>query len=429
MVGAGMAGLCAARVLADSFEAVTLLERDLPPDDALARRGVPQSRHPHVLLEAGRSTFEDLFPGFSDDVRAAGGALADATSDINMWAERGFLAHGNRQLTAYCASRPLYEQLVRRQVVELEGVRLRTGCRFVDYAFDPHSADVTGVVVREGDDTSTVEADLVVDATGRTSRTPAWLSEHGYDRPAVEEVHVDLAYSTASVERPEDDRRLYLIQPSPPRTRGAAAIPTEGGRWLVTLIGFHGDHPPREGAAYEDFASSLSTPAISQLLDHHDWSAEQIDYYPFPSSRRYRYEALDRFPGGLVVVGDAVASFNPVYGQGMSVGALESVLLHHALRADGLTDVGRRFFDRAASVIDVAWMMAVGADARYPETDGPRPRGTAVFNRYLARLVRGAHTDGVLTDAFYQVITMERQPTSLLHPRVAAHVVRPRRRA
>lgn len=425
VVGSGMAGLAAARVLTDHFETVTIVERDSLPDDPIARRGVPQAGQPHVLLEAGRATLEDLFPGFTAGLREAGGQTVDGAADLNMYAERGYLAPPRREVVADFASRPLYEQQVRQQVLDLDRVWVRPNCQFLAYRLDRGSSTVTGVRVLEGGEEQVIDADLVVDATGRTSRTPSWLAECGYPEPAVEEVRIDLAYATTAIERPSDDRRAYLMQPTPPRTRGGTVLPVEDDRWLVTMHGIHGDHPPTDDGGFRDFAESLPVPELSALLRDHPRTTDQIDKYPVPSNRRYRYDALDRFPDGLVVVGDAMASFNPIYGQGMSVATLKAVLLHHALADGGLDGLWDRFVTRAWSLVDIAWLMAVGADFRFPQTRGPKPRGTPLFNRYLARLVQGAHTDGALTDAFQQVIMMERPPTTLFYPRVLWHVLRP----
>jgi hypothetical protein len=171
----------------------------------------------------------------------------------------------------------------------------------------------------------------------------------------------------------------------------------------------------------------MSVPEPAAIVDDHPLATDRIDRYPFPSNRRYRYEALDRFPDGLLVVGDAVASFNPVYAQGMSVAALEALVLHHVL-ADGTGALARRFFDRAAAVVDVPWNLAVGADFGFPETTGPRPRGTPFVDWYLGRLVGRAHTDSVLTDAFLRVLTMERPPGSLFRPGVLWRVLGPQLR-
>lgn len=426
VVGAGMAGLLSARTLADGFDEVTVVDCDPLPDEPVSRRGVPQSHHLHVLLEAGHATLEDLFPGYGEDLLADGGLVIDGARDVNFYDGGGFLADGPRRIPLYCATRPLYEQLVRHRVAGHDGVHLRPSCRTIDYLTDDAATTVEGVVVeREGSTPEELVADLVVDATGRTSRTPVWLDAHGYASPPVDEVRIDLAYSTAFFRRPADDRRAFVVQPSPPHTRGGAILPVEGGRWLVTMFGFHGDHPPADAEGFAEFAASLPVPHPKRLLDEHSRTSEDIVHYPFPSNVRHRYEDLERFPDGLVVVGDAVASFNPIYAQGMSVAALEALILHSVLATDGRDDLAVRFFERAAETVDVAWNMAVGADFQFRRTDGPKPRGTEVSSRYLSRLVRRAHTDGVLSDAFFRVMMMERPPSSLLRPGVAWRVLRP----
>ncbi|WP_232703099.1 FAD-dependent oxidoreductase [Halobacterium wangiae] len=424
VVGASVAGLLAARVLADSYDRVTVVERDSLDDE---RRGAPQSRQPHVLLEAGRATIADLLPGYGEALLSAGGLLVDWTTDLHHYEGGGFLADGPRRRSMYAASRPLFERTLRDRVTERDAVVVHRNCRFVDYLATDDAAAVEGVVVRDGDDGTRADlrADLVVDATGRTSRTPDWLAGHGYEAPPVDAVTVDVTYSTAVVDRPPGDRRTVFVPPSPPRTRGGGAFPVEDGRWLVTMQGVHGDDPPTDPEGFREFAASLPVPELAALLDDREWRSTEIAQYPFPSNQRRRYESLDRFPDGLVVVGDALASFNPVYGQGMSVAALEALQLHHALAAEGTRDLPRRFFGRAADVVDGAWLLAVGADFAFPQTEGERPRGTDLFDRYRSRLVRTAHSDGEVASAYGRVLTMEDPPTSLLRPSVLWRVLRP----
>jgi len=425
VVGAGVAGLSAARVLADGFDEVTVVDRDTLPDTPVARRGVPQSGHIHVLLVAGQATLDDLCPGFGADVLAGGGLLIDGTRDVCFYAEGGRLADGPRRIPLYCATRPLYERTLRRHVAALDGVNFRADCRVTDYLVDDAGTTVTGVAVDDGTGRDELAADLVVDATGRTSRTPAWLDAHGYAPPAVDEVTVDLTYSTVFVRRPADDRRAFVVTPAPPQTRGIGMVPVEDERWLLTVFGVHGDTSPPDLPGVVDFAADLPISEPARILDDHSPVDGEVSRYRFPSNRRYRYERLARFPEGLVVVGDALASFNPIYAQGMSVAAFEALHLHHALSAGGCDGLASRFFDRAESTVDLAWTMAVGADHRFSDTEGPKPRGTGILNRYLSRLLRRAHTDGVLADAFFRVQMMERPPTSLFHPGVVWRVLGP----
>lgn len=193
----------------------------------------------------------------------------------------------------------------------------------------------------------------------------------------------------------------------------------------MIVQGVHGDVAPTTTAGFIEFIESMPVPEVAELVTTSSWTSEEIHHYPFPSSRWRHYERLERFPDGLVVMGDAIASFNPVYGQGMSVATLEAVVLHHALSDGSLDDIGVRFFEQSTGIVDAAWKIAVGADFEFPQTTGPKPTGTDLFNRYIALLIRQAHTDGVLTDAFYRVFRLERPPTSLLHPKIAWRVLRP----
>jgi 2-polyprenyl-6-methoxyphenol hydroxylase-like FAD-dependent oxidoreductase len=422
-----MAGLVTARVLADRFETVTLVEKDELPDDPDVRRGVPQGRHAHLLLEAGRTTLEDLFPGFGEDLVRAGGVVVDASTDLRHFTEGDFLADGPERIPLYSATRPLFEHVVRQRIEARERITVRPRCQFVEYRFDGAGTTVGGIALRdETGARAELGADLVVDATGRTSRTPALLERQGYSRPPVDEVRVDVAYSTVLVERPPDQREIVFVEADPPRRRGGVAFPVEDGRRLVTVFGLHGDRPPVDPDRLVDFTARFPVPDVKRFLDARPWVESEVERYPFPSNRRRRYEDVQRFPEGLLVVGDAVCSFNPIYGQGMTVAALEALVLHHVLSDGGREGLGPQFFDRAASVVDIAWNVAVGGDFEFPQTEGPKPRGTDFFNWYLSRLLRRAHTDGEMRDAFYRVLGMEEPPTSLLRPALAWRVLKPR---
>ncbi len=427
VVGASMAGLLAARVLADGFETVTIVEKDRLPAGANTRPGVPQSRHIHVLQRAGQEMLDDLFSGYTEELTEAGGLEIDAAVDFDVYTEGDFLAKGPVRMPMYCASRPLFESVTRQRVAALENVTIRDHCQFIGLVTDDGASTVEGVTVRSRGDGREIDADLVVDATGRTSRTPTWLENNGYTPPPTDVVTIGVAYSTIVLERDAADRRALVVFPTPPNRRGCATFPIEGGRRVLTLAGYHGDHAPTDPDGFADFADSLPVPDVRTLLEDQEVVSEDIAFYPIPSNRRRRYEDLEEFPEGLLVVGDAIASFNPIYGQGMSVAALEAAQLHHTLATDGRDGIALPFFERAGRVVDEAWMLSTGADFKYPETSGPRPFGTGVTNRYLARLTRKAHSDWRLAEAFGRVGFMETGAASLFHPRIAWRVLKPGR--
>ncbi|MFB6154931.1 MAG: FAD-dependent oxidoreductase [Haloferacaceae archaeon] len=425
VLGASMAGLLAARVLLDAYDEVTVVERDELPEAPTARRGVPQGRHVHVLLEAGRATICDLFPGYGEELVRSGGLIIDVGDDLKHYEQGGFFAPPATRMELYCASRPLIETVVRDRLAAFDGVEIRSGCQFTDYVTDSTQSAVEGVRVRGEGDEETIPADLVADATGRTSRTPSWLEDHGYQSPPVSEVTIDMDYSSIRLDRPAGDRRMVFAPQSAPRTTGGAAFPVENGEWLVTLGGMHDSDPPAEASAFADYAARLPPDGIEELLREYEVVSDGVDQYPFPSNRRHRYEDLDRFPDGLVVVGDAIASFNPIYGQGMSSAALEAIQLHRTLATGGDGAIGPRFFDAVEDVVDMAWSLAVGADSAFEQTTGPDTQDAALFNRYFSRFVRRAHTDSALSEAYYRVTGMEQPPSALLRPGTVWRTLRP----
>lgn len=426
VVGGSIAGLCAARVLADAFRDVVIIERDPLPDDPIARDGAPQTSHPHAMLEAGRATLEDFFPGFSEQVLAEGGLMIDGSTEMQQYNQGGFVADSQARMPTYCASRPLFESVVRQQVRDREYIDLRGDHQFLGYLTDEEDSAVTGVRFRDSaGEEQTLSTDVVVDATGRTSRTPTWLADNGFEKPSTDEVTIDVTYSTVRIERPPEDRQMLMVTPDAPRTRGGGMIPVEGNRWEVIIQGVHGDTPPTDRDELIEYAESLPVPDIADLLRSQTWLSERAEQYPYPASIRRRYEDLDEFPDGLVVTGDAIASFNPIYGQGMSVAALDALSLHHALADGNLQNLGPRFFERARDVIDNVWKLVVGGDFQFPQTTGPKPDGTAVANWYIDRLVRRSHDDPVLGEAFNRVTRLEKPPTSLMRPRIAWRVLSP----
>ncbi|MFO7927964.1 FAD-dependent oxidoreductase [Natronomonas sp.] len=425
VLGGSMAGLCAARVLVDAFEEVVVLERDEFPEEPKIRDGAPQTSHPHAMLEAGRETLEDLFPGFGDDVQAAGGLKLDMTDDFTWYDQGGFVTSTDAAMPALYASRPLFEHAVRERMRDRETVRLRGGCRFFGYRYNDDEDRVTGVRFRDDNGAeASLEAALVVDATGRTSRTPNWLEAHGYPAPETSEVEVNVTYSTVRIERPPEAEGGVLVVPEADRPRGAAMMPVEDGRWEIVFQGIHGERAPADRETFLEWAERLPVEEIARQLREQEWESD-IHRYPFPASVRRHYEDLDRFPDGLVVTGDAVASFNPIYGQGMSVAALDALVLHHELENE-LAGLGPRFFDRVSHIVDEPWQLAVGNDFIFEGTTGSKPTGTDLFNCYVARLLRRAHDDGALTEAFFRVFRLERSTTSLLRPSVVWCVLRPR---
>jgi 2-polyprenyl-6-methoxyphenol hydroxylase-like FAD-dependent oxidoreductase len=429
VLGASMAGLAAARVLADVYERVTVLERDALPATAAHRKGVPQSHHAHGLLAAGRVALEELFPGLTDEL-VANGALSGDLQAQSRWSNQGLrLCPGPSGLQGIALSRPLLEGSIRERVRALPNVWVVDRCVAAGLVGSPDGRRVCGVrVLRRADSSAeeVLEADLVVDATGRGSRSPLWLEALGYPRPAEDEVRVGVAYASRVYRRRRDHAdgdRAVVVAATVERPRGGAMLAMEGDRWMVTLNGYLGQRPPTDPDGFVAFAAGLPAPDIFEVISDAEPLGEVLPAR-YPASVRRRYERLDRFPEGYLVVGDAVCSFNPIYGQGMSVAALEALTLRECLRAGPAAGLARRFFAKAARIVDIPWGIAVGADLRFPGIHGARTAKVRLVNAYLARFHVAAATDPVLGGAFLRVVNLMDRPESLFGPTIALRVLR-----
>lgn len=426
IIGSSIAGLCAARVLADAYAEVVVLERDPKPDSFSSRRSVPQGEHFHVLTEAARASIEDLFPGYCNDVLDRGGLKIDAGTDWEFFMEGDFLADQPQQYPMYCATRPFYEQILREQVESYPGIRTKYDSRVSGLLFSSDKTRVTGVrVSNDRESSDALMGDLVVDASGKTSQTPAWLESAGIPPPQVERVSIDLRYSSVTLERPPRRRRAVSVIPSSPDTRGGAVLPVENDQWILTLWGMHEQTPPQDFSEWQSFARDLVIPDFANLIDTYRITSNGVTQYPYPANVRRRYEQLKQRPNGLIIVGDALASFNPIYAQGMAVAVLDALVLHQVLRSAKHGNLSDRFFDAVVDVIDVAWMLAVSSDFQYPQTSGNKPRGASVLNWWRKKIVSQAHSDRYVADVLFRVLNMEITPYSLMRPSVVWRVVRP----
>jgi len=425
-----MAGLLTARALADHYQRVIVVDRDplAPTVSSEPRRGVPQGRHAHGVLASGMQVIEALLPGATAELTAAGAVPGDVCGNLRFCPNGHRLKQVHLGLPALAVSRPLLESYVRSRVAALATVSLLGESDVVGLVASPERTRVVGARIQRRAAGSTEEvlaADLVVDATGRGSRTPRWLAELGYEAPAEERLTVDLGYTSRRYRIGPDtlDGDLgIVIGPTLARPRGGVILMQEHHRAVVTLFGILGDHPPTDDAGFQAFAETLPLPFVADAIR----GAEALDDpvpYRYPGSVRHRYDRLRRFPGGFLVIGDAVCSFNPMYGQGMSVAALEVARLRTEL-ARGLDPL--RFFRAIRPIVENPWQIATGGDLMFPAVAGPRPPMVRLINRYLARLHAAAERDEVLSAAFVRVANLLSAPPTLLAPALVRRVLRAR---
>lgn len=430
VIGASMAGLLAARALADAYERVTIVERDRLPATGEGRKAVPQGRHVHILLPAGQAAMESLLPGLGEELVAAG-ANRFGPDQLRFEVAGHLITRdmdGELDAPLVSASRPLTEGHVRRRVLAVPGVEAVERANAVGLTTDERGERVTGirVVHRDGDgDEERLGADVVLAAGGRAGQVPAWLEELGYARPLEEKLPVELLYATRPLRREPgalggDKWVLSGARPGRPRTLVLSAV--EGERWLLTVAGYGAEHhPPTDEEAFRRFAADTAPPDVTAVIEESEPLGE-IATHGFPANQRRYYERLDSFPEGLLVAGDAVASFNPLYGQGMTVAALEAEALRACLVA-GADGLGSRFRRAAAEHVDHAWEMAIGSDLALPEVEGERSLRVRAVNRYMDRLLRVAERDAVVATAFRNVVGMRQPPTHVMRPAVARRVL------
>lgn len=429
VIGASMAGLLAARALAEHFEQVILLERDIFPAPGKNRKGVPQGKHTHVLLELGRQIMEKYLPGLTDELTQLGAASIDDVSlNVRWFHSGGYHQPGVSGLTSVGISRPTLEAAVRTRVLALPNVRAVEDCNVLGLVTTNDNSRVTGVRLIDRQASSreeTMTADLVVDASGRGSRSPAWLEELGYSRPAVEEVRIGMGYTTCYYSRqaehiPGLNGIVFLA--TPPNKRLGILLAQDGNRWVVTLGGYLGDHVATDYQEFLESAKRLPAPHIYNVIKDAEPLGEPVAY-KFPANLRRRYEKLVRFPEGYLVFGDAFCSFNPIYGQGMTVAAMEAQALGECL-ARGPNRLAKYFFAKASKIIDVSWSAAVGNDLGFPEVEGPRTPMVRFLNWYLGKVHIAAHHDAQVSIAFLKVINMIAPPPSIMHPYIVRRVIK-----
>jgi 2-polyprenyl-6-methoxyphenol hydroxylase-like FAD-dependent oxidoreductase len=425
VIGASMAGLVAARALSDHVDHVLVLERDEHLGDE-SRRGVPQGRHAHVILAAGERRLEQWFPGLGADLLSAGGTRG-LMGHGWWWQGGGFRLVGDYGPEGSAVSRPKLEGIVRRRLSQVPNVDIRSG-----FAVDALSL-ADGYVVGVTAERHHIPADLVVDCSGRNTRFLAQLTGAGFPEPPMSVIKNNVSYGTRTLRRtPHDMDGLFaVVAATPPaEPRGGVATAIEGDRWIVTLAGMHGDTVPTDDEGYLAFARSFPTPIIADLLERTE-ALSPVMSYRYPANQRRHFERLRRYPSGFVALGDAVCSFNPVYGQGMSSAILQAVQLGRAAARHDLHSprFPAAFYRRAAKVVDNPWRIAAGADFTHPATTGPKAPGTDLVNRYVHHVVRSTHVSRPVLERMMEVQSLLRPASHLMTPAMMARVLLASRRS
>ena len=432
VVGGSLAGLLAAHVLAGHTDRVTVVERDRFPDGTASRPGVPQGRHPHVLLQGGQSALESLLPGFLAELREAGAPRVGLPSDLVLWQNGRWFRRVPASTHIYTGSRAQLEGLVRRRVLADPAISVLEGTDAVGLLGD--ASRVRGVLVRDRSDGAgaehrALEADLVVDASGSGTKAPQWLAAIGAGAPHEETIDTGLAYASR-VYRGRDgvlggDTLGYYVYPNPEQVHGGGALPLEDGSHLVIVSGLRGDEPPTGDDEFETYTKRLAHPLLDRWIEDAEPLTPAFGYRRTANVRR-RYDLPGRRPAGFLATGDALCTFNPIYGQGMAIAAMSAVALRDALADRRRTPTTRRVQQAVLAASRLAWDISAGADRKMPGAVGTAIAGAPtdrVADWYLRRITERSPGDPVVGRAFRAVLTLSAPISTLFAPPVARAVL------
>ena len=439
VIGGSIAGMLTARVLTNHFARVTVIERDELPDSPAFRKGAPHGRHAHGLLVRGQQIMETLFPGLTEELWAQGAIPINMGSELSLTIGGAPVKPFATELVVTASSRPLLEHAIYSRLRRLPQVHFLVGQDVAGLCTDEANRRVTGVrLLRRGETGRPEEelaADLVVDASGRGSKLPAWLEALGYEAPAETTVDSQTSYTTRIYRRlphATSWKALYGMPQAPDQSRGCILVPVEGDRMLVTLIGLNGEQAPIDDAGFLAYARSLPVPDFYAAIVEAEPLTEPYGFRRAANRLRH-YDKLPRYLEGMLALGDSVYALNLVYGQGMTVAALGALTLdaslsEHRRRHDAhdQTGLARRFQKQLAKVNAGPWQLATGQDLRWAsaaaghETDPV----TRLVQRYFDQVLVAMTDNGELAEAFAQVQNMLKSPATLFHPRIMWQVLR-----
>lgn len=431
IIGGSIAGLLTARVLSDRFDTVTILERDSLPDAPEVRNGAPQGHHLHALLARGQEAMEELIPGITQDLQNTGAPSLTWGQDTLFVAVSGEMPRKPIGIVTNLTSRPSLEYIVRKRVQQIPNIVWNTETQ-VDCLLH-EDGKIVGVQTynRETHQRLTLTGDLIVDVSGRGSKTPEWLVKLGYEAPQETEVNAFIGYATRWYEVPEGyepDWKTLSVQGNVEKgnLRQGAIFRTEGNRYVLTLQGSNKDYPPTDEAEFIAFARTLEAPHLYEFLQIAK-PISPIYGYRRTQNRIRHYEKLTRRPENLIVLGDAYCGFNPVYGQGMTVAALQVLELRNLLQeyqVQQLHGFAAKFQRRISKVIQSPWLMATAEDLRYPLTEGTKPNAMIRFmQHYSSWMFETMVHDHTVATAFFLMMNLKSEGTALLHPNILFRVL------
>ena len=426
IIGGSITGLLAARVMSDCSDEVVIVERDQLPDVPVSRGGVPQDRHGHLLMAKGQQIIEQLIPGIVDDFKAANLPDIRWGLDTRVLMSGGWMKIADTGIQTYACSRLWLEHTLRQHVLAIPNIHTIEHATVTGLIADEQHQSVLGVHYEQERSEYQLEADFVVDASGKRTCADAWLQDFGIEQVETTTIDPFMGYATRWYQKPDnfdEDWKLYISYSRPEQGlyRSGAIVEVEDNKWLVILGGTNKDYAPTDEAGYAEFLQSLAAPQVYDYLNQAEPISPIYGYRQTANHWRH-YERLSAFPSGFIMMGDAVCGFNPVYAQGMSVSAMEVALLQDCLMDQNLDVRGnfsQTFQSRLAKVVQDAWSLSATADALLPEASGDKPHPVVLLGQqYITKLTEIMPYDEEISSRFLEIMHMLGSPISLFHPRI-----------
>ncbi len=433
VIGGSIAGLLSAKVLSAFFEEVIILERDDIETKAAERRGVPQSPQPHILLTGGYRVLKNFFPSIDKELLAAGAVPVDWGQDFHFFAFGGWNATSEQatELRSFSCTRPLLENAVRQQVEQVENIKRLSPCRVEALTGD--ESKITGVQYRQNrtEEARSLFADLVIDASGRSSNAAVWLSDRGCATPTVSTVDAGLGYATGRYRIPDgwkDRWKVLLVSHKPPDNyRLGYLAQIEGDEWIATLGGYCKHYPSLDQAEFLDFAKALPAAEFGEAIAQAT-PVSKIKAYRSTANKLRHYEQLSQMPDGFIAIGDAVCALCPAYGQGLTVSGLSALVLRDWLDSSDRKSkpLNSLAFQKALAKKTLpAWNIATKSDSGF-DPEAERPKASLIgrlLSGYMQRLLERSHTDSELSVSLAKVNHMVDSPAKLLSPKLLVKAI------
>lgn len=428
VIGGSVTGCLTAAVLARRFERVTVIEKSDFYDETGPRQSVPQEHHVHLLLLRGKQIIDRIFPGILSALEQSGAQVADLGHDVK-WYQGGRWKNRYRSgIYAHYCSRRLIDNQLRRCLASVPRVGILSGTRVtrVEFSGAGDQRAVSGVIIDDGSGERSMSCDLLVDASGRGTHMPSWLKEAGFGTVENSVVKTELGYASRIYRRLPafaEQWQVLLVLPTAPAQRSMGVIsPIEGNRWMVTTGGWFGHFPGKDPDDFLQALAALPVPDIHEVIRDAEPLSE-VFTFKMPGSRRSHYDRIEHWPDGLLVVGDALSSMNPLYSQGMTIGALEADCIDVRLDEVLARSLScRQLQGLLCGVVDGAWNMATTEDFRFPETIGKRTWRTRFHHWYGAGLGKLSASNRRALETQIGVTNLVMEPNRLYTPAIASRI-------